>query len=119
MTSISLNQADENQLRAESTVVRGALVGMAIGAAVCAGIWIVIVVIALAGSGFALGPMILVGAGCGMFAGLFLGGWAGTTVACSALEAVEHEQLPKVREGENARPFNVDGAPDCVLLSRP
>ncbi len=83
------------QRGAERTVARSAAVGAAVGALVCAAIWLGLVVIALAGSGSDLAPMLAVGAGCGVFAGIFLGGWAGTLIGAAALEHVEHEQRAK------------------------
>ena len=84
---------DEVCSRAERTLAHRAIVGACIGAVVGAGVWMVLVLIALAGSGVALGPMLAVGAGCGIFAGLFLGGWAGTVAGCGVLEEAEHRTL--------------------------
>jgi hypothetical protein len=86
--------ADTEQRRVESQVARAALLGAVVGAFAGAGAWMVIVVLALAGKGWALGPMLAVGAACGVFAGIFLGGWAGTVVGALRLERYEHEHLP-------------------------
>jgi hypothetical protein len=82
------------QLGVERTLARDAMVGALIGAVIGAGVWALIVLIALAGSDVRLGPWLLMGAGCGVFAGLFLGGWAGTMVGVGRLEAHEHATLP-------------------------
>lgn len=82
---------DSAQLAVERTVFRCAAAGMLIGAVVCAGIWTLIVLLALAGKGFALGPMLAVGVVCGVFAGFFLGGCAGMLVGGLKLEHFEHE----------------------------
>jgi hypothetical protein len=83
------------QRAAERTLARRAIIGACIGAFVCAGVWMLLVVVALAGSGEALAPAIGVGAICGAFGGIFLGGWLGTTLGYGVLEQVEHETLPK------------------------
>jgi hypothetical protein len=85
---------DAIQLAAERTLFRRTLVGAAIGAVVCAGLWIVIVLLAVANKGYALGPVVLVGMGCGIFAGIFLGGCAGALAGATALEHAEHATLP-------------------------
>ena len=86
---------DEGQLRTEQSVFRSAIIGSLVGAVVCAGIWLVLMAIALAGDRANFGPMLLVGAGCGVFAGIFLGGWAGTLIGASKLEHHEREILRK------------------------
>lgn len=84
----------EEQRKVEGVVARSAIAGMAIGALICAGIWSVLVLLAMAGSGFRVWPMLWVGIACGIFAGMFLGGWAGTLVGASKLEHYEHEIRP-------------------------
>jgi hypothetical protein len=86
---------EEEQARAERTLLRAALIGVGLGSIVCVAIWIAIAVMALAGTGESVTPMIWVGVVCGLFAGVFFGGWAGVTVGCRALEETEHHQLPK------------------------
>jgi hypothetical protein len=85
---------DAIQLAAERTLFRRTLIGSAIGAVVCAGLWVVIVLLAVANKGYALGPVLFVGAGCGIFAGIFLGGCAGALAGATALEHAEHATLP-------------------------
>lgn len=92
--TLAESYVDAEQARVESTVARSAVTGAIIGAVICAGIWVGLVAIALVGKGWRLGPMLLVGAGCGVFAGIFLGGWAGTLVGASKLEHHEHATLP-------------------------
>jgi fatty acid desaturase len=87
--------ADDAQARVERHVFRSTVIGMVVGAVVCAGIWALLVAIALVGHGWALGPMLAVGAGCGVFAGMFLGGWAGALVGASQLEHHEHDIRPR------------------------
>jgi len=82
------------EVNAERTFVRAALIGALIGAIVCAGLWIGIVAIATANNGVRTWPLLLMGAGCGAFAGLFLGGWAGSMVGSKALEEAHHASLP-------------------------
>jgi hypothetical protein len=93
MIALAAESGDEVQARAEVTLFRRIAIGAGIGALVCAGVWMGIVVLALARSDTSLGPMLSVGAGCGVFAGLFLGGSAGALSASGVLEAAEHKTL--------------------------
>ncbi len=83
--------ADTGQRRAEGVFVRSTLVGMGLGALICACIWVGLVSIALVGKGWEMLPMLVVGVVCGVFAGIFLGGWAGALYGASKLEHFEHE----------------------------
>jgi protein-S-isoprenylcysteine O-methyltransferase Ste14 len=87
--------SDDEQRAVENVVARSAIIGAIVGAVICALIWVGLMAIAMAGKGWSLGPMLLVGAGCGLFAGIFLGGWAGTLVGALKLEHHEHQSLPK------------------------
>jgi hypothetical protein len=42
-----------------------------------------------------LGPVVWMGAGVGVFAGAFYGGWAGTMMGTAELEAAEHAGMPR------------------------
>jgi hypothetical protein len=77
------------QVRAEHAFWRDALVGAALGMVICAGLWMVIVGVALIGAGWSLGPPLAMAAGVGLFAGAFLGGWVGVMVGTARLEAAE------------------------------
>jgi hypothetical protein len=81
----------QRQLDAENRFLRSILVGMGVGMVVCAGVWVLLVMLAMILSDSALGPMMGVGAACGVFAGIFLGGAAGAAAGVGALERVEHE----------------------------
>jgi hypothetical protein len=83
------------QLGAEHVFWRDALIGAVIGMVVCAGVWMLIVGIALVGAGWSLGGPLLMAAGVGLFGGAFLGGWAGVMVGAARLEAAEHELLTR------------------------
>ena len=76
-------------------MIRGATIGAAIGAVICAPLWVLLVLIALRDSGTALGPPLAMAAGVGVVAGVFLGGWAGTLVGSTALEHFERDARPK------------------------
>jgi hypothetical protein len=89
------SEAEEIQVQAERTFWRDALVGAVIGMVVCAGIWMLIVGIALVGAGWSLGGPLLMAAGVGLFGGAFLGGWAGVMVGTTRLEAAERELLTR------------------------
>ena len=82
------------QRRVEGRAFRATFLGMAIGAVVCALLWCGLMLVAMSGAAPSRGPMLLVGAGCGLFAGIFLGGWAGSLVGAGRLEHHEHETLP-------------------------
>ena len=84
---------DAAQIRAEGKLVRSVLTGMAIGAVVCAAIWVGIVAFATIGAGPRLLPLFAMAAGCGVFAGVFLGGCAGALAGARGLEHVEHERM--------------------------
>lgn len=89
---VSRGDPDAEQRAVERVVARSAIIGILVGMAVCAVIWIGLMALALAGDeGF--GPMIWVGAVCGAFAGIFLGGWAGMLIGALRLEHHEHETL--------------------------
>ena len=92
-TSPASTRNDEAQLRAEKSLVRSVLLGSTIGAIICAGIWLGLVTIAVAGKGFSLGPMLAAGTVCGVFAGIFLGGCAGALAGAHRLEEVEHDRM--------------------------
>jgi hypothetical protein len=84
---------DAAQLRAESKLLRSALLGAGVGAFVCSAIWVGLVAIATVGKGIALAPTLAMAAGCGVFAGLFLGGYAGALTGSRWLEEVDHERM--------------------------
>jgi hypothetical protein len=92
--------ADAAQVAAETKFARTVLIGVLIGMAVCAVIWVGLVLLALAGSGESLGPVLWMAAGIGIFAGVFFGGWAGSMVGARALERHEqHERRSAARPG--------------------
>ncbi len=74
---------------------RGLLIGMAIGIPVCAVLWVGIVAaaLAIADGGWPMAPALGMAAVVGVFAGMFLGGWAGVTAQAEALDHAErHSQ---------------------------
>jgi hypothetical protein len=87
--------ADALQERAERSFWRDALVGAVVGMVVCAGIWMLLVGIALVGAGWSLAGPLLMAAGVGLFGGAFLGGWAGVMVGAARLEETERELLAR------------------------
>jgi hypothetical protein len=89
--------ADAAEVAAEGKFARTVLYGIFIGMAVCAVLWVGLVVIALAGSGEPLGPVLWMAAGVGLFAGVFFGGWAGSMVGARALERREREERGPAR----------------------
>jgi hypothetical protein len=48
-------------------------------------------------------PPAPIGAGCGVFAGLFLGGCAGALAGSRALEQVQHDRLHRARSASGDR----------------
>lgn len=92
------HEHDENveiQAKAERTIVRRIAQGALVGAVICSGLWVLIVVLALSGSSQRKGPVLLIGILTGVLAGLFLGGCVGALYGAQALEHAEHELLPK------------------------
>ena len=83
------------EARAEHAVFRDAGLGAAIGAILFAPLYAALVSIALLNRGTALVPPLLMAAGVGALAGVFIGGWAGTLVGASKLEKLEREHRPK------------------------
>ncbi len=94
--------ADADQRRAEAGLLRSALLGSVTGAVVCAAIWTGLVAMATVGAGVALVPTLAMAAGCGVFAGLFLGGCAGALAGSRGLEHVEHERMHRGRHDASA-----------------
>jgi len=84
--------ADATQRRAETIYVRSIMWGMVFGVVVCAAIWIGLVAVATVHNGVPSGPLLAMGAGCGAFAGLFLGGTTGAMLGSRALEHAEIEE---------------------------
>jgi hypothetical protein len=89
----SEGRADTRQEHAEQTFWHRSLVGGAIGMVLGALLWAGIVAVALVGSGNPLGPVVWMGAGVGVFGGIFLGGWAGAMSGLRQLEETEREIL--------------------------
>jgi len=83
-------------LRVERVILRDTIVGAIIGAVVCAPIYVGMVFLALRNAGTALAPNLGMAVGLGMYAGLFLGGCAGTLAGAKTLEHHEHKHLPVV-----------------------
>ena len=80
--------------RVERVVLRHALFGALIGAAICAPLYVGLVFLSLGPSGTALAPPLAMSVGLGLYAGLFLGGSIGTLLGSKALEHYERENLP-------------------------
>jgi hypothetical protein len=92
------HEHDENveiQAKAERTIMTRIFKGALIGAVICSGLWVCIVLLALSGSSQRKGPVLLIGILTGVIAGLFLGGCIGALYGAQALEHAEHELLPK------------------------
>jgi hypothetical protein len=95
---------DAMQVEAEHTFWRDAVVGAAVGMVVCAGLWMIIVAVALAGAGWELGPPLAMAAAVGVFAGAFLGGWVGVMAGVARLEDAERAIQARQRSGRKAEP---------------
>jgi len=83
------------EAQAEQAVFRDAGIGAVIGVLVFAPLYMALVTIALVNHGTPLVPPMLMAAGVGMLAGVFVGGWAGTLVGANTLEKFEHANRPK------------------------
>jgi hypothetical protein len=84
---------------AEAHWWRGLLLGIAIGIPVCALVWMGMVWLALgvvADSDWPIWPAVGMAAVVGVFAGAFLGGWAGVTACAEHLDETElHASRPR------------------------
>lgn len=85
----------ETQEAVESRVFTSVVTGMVIGSVVCAVLWVGLVLMAHAFSDFDLSPMLLVGIGAGILAGVFLGGSVGALRGSALLEHQEKATLPE------------------------
>lgn len=76
---------------AEQRWWRGLVIGIAIGIPVCALLWMGLVALALAMAdpGWPVWPALGMAAVVGVFAGVFLGGWAGVTARAEQLDEAE------------------------------
>lgn len=81
---------------AEAHWWRGLVLGMAIGIPLCALVWMGMVALAvgvIADTGWPVWPSVGMAAVVGVFAGAFLGGWAGVTACAEHLDETEfHSQ---------------------------
>jgi len=84
--------------RVERSVFRDAFVGAVIGALILAPIWAAMMWLAIRNADTAMAGPIAMAAGIGVFAGVFMGGWAGTLVGGTKLEHFEHEIRPRVEQ---------------------
>lgn len=89
----TVEDADELQHAAEHTMLRGVVAGTMVGSVLGALVWAGLVAVALMSlGGVALSGPVWMGAAVGVFAGSFLGGWAGVVATTPALERAEHAQ---------------------------
>jgi hypothetical protein len=74
---------------------KGFMIGMAIGVPVCSLLWMGIVAIAVGvmNVGWPIWPALGMAAVVGVFAGLFLGGWAGVTACAERLDEAEFHHM--------------------------
>lgn len=80
------------QVTAEGSFWRSVFVGALIGMVVCAGIWVVIVLLSLAVTEASdVEGMLFIGVITGLFAGMFLGGAMGAAAGVRHLELADHE----------------------------
>jgi hypothetical protein len=82
---------EAEQLDAERHLMRDAIIGVCVGMVVGAAIWAFLVFLALVGTDWEPGPMIVMGALVGVFAGAFYGGWAGVVAGSNRLEHAESQ----------------------------
>jgi hypothetical protein len=78
------------QVTAEATFWKSVFVGAAIGMVVCAGLWVVLVLLALSLTEAEPEGMLWIGLIAGLFAGTFLGGAMGAGAGVRHLEHAEH-----------------------------
>ena len=90
---------EERTARVEKGIFRDAFRGAVIGALILSPTWAAMVWFALRNADTARGGPVAMAAGIGVFAGVFMGGWAGTLIGGTKLEHFEHETRPKVEPG--------------------
>ena len=78
------------QLALERKFARDVVVGVLVGIAICAPLWVGLVFIAIVGNGQPLAPTLWMAAGVGAFAGMFFGLFGGAVYGNRALERHEH-----------------------------
>ena len=83
------NAETEAEARAENGVFRDAAIGAAIGVVVFVPLYAGLVWLALRSHGTPMVAPVLMAAGVGVLAGVFLGGWSGTLVGATKLEKFE------------------------------
>lgn len=88
---LSADAALAVQQEAENRLARSGFIGAVIGAVLGALVWMGLVALSLliADTGIDTVPMLAMGAGVGVFAGVFYGGWAGTLYGNTAIERAE------------------------------
>lgn len=79
-----------HQVTAEASFWKSVFVGAAIGMVVCAGIWVVIALLAVGLSEADPDGFLWIGVITGLFAGTFLGGAMGAAAGVRHLEHAEH-----------------------------
>ncbi|HEX6312779.1 MAG TPA: hypothetical protein VF152_14280 [Acidimicrobiia bacterium] len=93
---VAADDPDAIQHAAEHTMLRGVVIGTTVGMVLGALVWAALVAVALAGGGYALAGPVWMGAAVGVFAGAFLGGWAGIVATTATLERAEHHTRARV-----------------------
>jgi hypothetical protein len=88
-TSETTDEHEAMQRVAERSFARDVVKGALVGIVICAGLWTLLVLVALAGTGAELGAALWMGAAVGVFAGIFFGGWIGTLVGARHLDDLE------------------------------
>jgi hypothetical protein len=87
---VTVNQSSTGDSRvAERNLARRMLIGIALAIPVGAGLYVVLVALALRGSGTPLTAALLMGAGIGTFAALFWGFWFGIAASVREIEEIE------------------------------
>lgn len=81
----------ERTLRAEHSLARGILVGVAFAVPVCVAMWLGLVAVALAGSATSLVGPLAMGAGLGILTGVFFGTWWGFVSLTHTFEDLDRE----------------------------
>jgi hypothetical protein len=87
---VAVNQRSTDDPRvAERHLVRRILIGTALAIPVGAGLYVVLVALALRGTGAPPMAALLMGAGIGIYAALFWGFWFGIAASVREIEAIE------------------------------
>jgi hypothetical protein len=88
--------------KAERTLLRRIIIGIAIATPACIGIWVGLIALAVRNSAQMAGP-IGMAVGIGVLSGLYLGTWAGSVASSDSFDELEDSPTPTVEVPKTER----------------